>query len=218
MGNAIGREFDMGTSGSAIWWSWWRLRRILGWHWAASGMIWSGREVWRFASGSEPSQSQLRWWRNLMGNGGGWLLSGEKKIIIFYNMKCKDVLDKKLRVADENEIAWHESRWIVRLLSIAIAAWWENNYFFIIWNVLRWEDFGSEDLLGCFIGSRDLIHYGECCQQDGMKTWFLDGSWGGNLKFHDMGIARVDMNWDGIGRKWRWRRWMLSDRKVEMGF
>jgi hypothetical protein len=32
-------------------------------------------------------------------------------------MKCKDVLDKKLRVAGENEIACHESRWIVRLLS-----------------------------------------------------------------------------------------------------
>jgi hypothetical protein len=31
------------------------------------------------------------------------LLSGEK-IIIFYNMKYKDVLDKKLRVAGENEI------------------------------------------------------------------------------------------------------------------
>jgi hypothetical protein len=28
-----------------------------------------------------------------------------KKIIIFYNMKYKDVLDKKLRVAGENEIA-----------------------------------------------------------------------------------------------------------------
>ena len=56
------------------------------------------------SSGSEPSQSQLRWRRNLMGmEAERRLLSGEK-IIIFYNMKCKDVLDKKLRVVGENEI------------------------------------------------------------------------------------------------------------------
>lgn len=49
---------------------------------------------------------------------GEWLLSGDKKkIIIFYNMKCKDVLDKKLRVVGENEIAWHESRCNIGLLS-----------------------------------------------------------------------------------------------------
>jgi hypothetical protein len=80
-------------------------------------------------------------------------------------MKCKDVLDKKLPVAGENEITWHELKlkWNVRLLSIAIAAWWKNNYFFII---MKCEDvemvlpvtgsFGSEDLVGCFVGSRDL--------------------------------------------------------------
>ena len=51
-----------------------------------------------------------------------WRRSGDcyrvikKKIIIFYNMKCKDILDKKLRVVGENEIAWHESRWNIRLL------------------------------------------------------------------------------------------------------
>ena len=42
-----------------------------------------------------------------MGMEAKWrLLSGDKKkIIIFYNMKCKDILDKKLRVVGENEIA-----------------------------------------------------------------------------------------------------------------
>ncbi len=35
---------------------------------------------------------------------GGECYRGNEKIIIFYNMKCKDVLDEKLRVVDENEI------------------------------------------------------------------------------------------------------------------
>lgn len=69
------------------------------------------------SSGVEPSQSQWKWRRNLMGMEAEIAIGWKKKIIIFYNMKCKDVLDKKLRVAGENEITWHESRWIVGLLS-----------------------------------------------------------------------------------------------------
>ena len=40
-----------------------------------------------------------------MGMEVGDCYRAKKKIIIFQNMKCKDVLDKKLRVAGENEIA-----------------------------------------------------------------------------------------------------------------
>ena len=59
------------------------------------------------SSGGEPSQSQWRWRRNLMGmevkevNAIGII----KNKNYFFNMKCKDVLDKKLPVAGENEIA-----------------------------------------------------------------------------------------------------------------
>jgi hypothetical protein len=96
------------------------------------------------SSGGEPSQSQWRWWRNLM----IWRSSGDcyrgiiKIKIIFYNMKCKDVLDKKLPVAGENEIAWHELRWDVRLLSIAVAAWWEK---IIIFYNMKCKDIGGWD-------------------------------------------------------------------------
>ena len=143
--NSIWARVDLGSGEVGECW-----RRTLGWHWAASGMTWSGREVWRFASGSEPSQSQWRWRRNLMR--WRWMLSGDNKkkinFIFFYNMKCKDVLDKKLRVAGENEIAWHESRWNVGLLSDSdrgLAAAW-------------CEVYGSEDLWDALVGSRDLDH------------------------------------------------------------
>ena len=52
------------------------------------------------SSGIEPSQSQWRWRAEVNAIGGIIKIK-----IIFYNMKCKDVLDKKLPVAGENEIA-----------------------------------------------------------------------------------------------------------------
>lgn len=43
------------------------------------------------------------------------------------------------------------------------------------WNHPSREDFGSEDFAGCFIGSRDLVHYGECCPQDDIHEDMLRG-------------------------------------------
>lgn len=69
---------------------------------AASGMTrpGGGTEVWQFgaAAANHPSPS---------GCGRAEVIAiGIIKIkIIFYNMKCKDVLDMKLPVAGENEIA-----------------------------------------------------------------------------------------------------------------
>ena len=92
---------------------------------AASGMTWPGgwTEVCRFgAAAANHNGSQrtipvpVEMEKEPYGNGGE-CYRGNEKIIIFYNMKCKDVLDEKLRVVDENEITWHESRWNVRLLS-----------------------------------------------------------------------------------------------------
>lgn len=117
MVNAIRREFEMDTSGSGIWWGWWMLAAdtgmALGCQW--DDLVWTGSLAVRVGQRTIPSPS----WD---GEGTLWGMEvGDcyrvKKIIIFYNMKYKDVLDKKLRVAGENEIAWHESRWNVGLLS-----------------------------------------------------------------------------------------------------
>lgn len=124
IGNAIRMEFDMGTSGSGIWWSWWMLAAdtgmVFGCQWADH--VWTGSPGLPVSpsvrvSGCEPSKSKWRWRWYLMWMEVGDCYRVKKKIIIFYNMKYKDVLDKKLRVAGENEITWHESRWNVGLLS-----------------------------------------------------------------------------------------------------
>lgn len=209
----------MGTSGSATCRNWWMLAAA-----ADLGLTVGDRDGWearRFGVGCEPSQPMLRWRRYLVGmEAKGWLLSVDKKIkIIFYNMECEDVLDKKLRVTDRNEIKWHESKWIIRLLS-------DSNHYLV-------RSLGSEDaLLVLVIFFRIARSWQDRLpiQKDRLvimmsavsritwrhDSWMTRHDW--NLKFHDMGIGRVDWNWDGIGQKWRWWRWMLSDRKVEMGF
>ena len=117
MVNAIRMEFDMDTSGSGIWWIWWALVMDTG---AGLGLPvgWPGLDGKSGGSRRAANHPSPSW------DDEGTLWGMEvgdcyrvKKIIIFYNMKCKDVLDKKLRVVGENEITWHESRWNVGLLS-----------------------------------------------------------------------------------------------------
>ena len=127
---------------------------------------------------------------------------------------------------------------------IAVAAWWEK---IIIFYNMKWYVMGRF-WFGGFVGmpyriarswtsscyTRRMFGQGQVKDIHGWQGWLVimvsavsgmawrhDSRmtwWVWNLKFHDMGIGRDTGNWDGIGRKWRWRRWMLSDRMVEMGF
>ena len=149
-------------------------------------------------------------------------------------MKCKDVLDKKLPAAGENEITWHESRWIVRLLSDSNRCLVRKIIIFYnmkcpvmgrFWfggSVKRSYQILWSDLMIFRLTAREgwlVIMVNAGSRMTFMKTWFVAASWGWNLKSHDMGIA--SRRWE-LGRhrtemdKCNW--WMLSDRKVEMGF
>ena len=132
-----------------------------------------------------------------------WRRSGDcyrviKKIIIFYNMKCKDILDKKLRVVGENEIAWHESRWNVGLLSDSDRSMVRSLWF----------------ICEMLLLDRAILIMIDCQYEkvDWSSWWVLPvgwhedmihvGWWVWNLKFHDMWIDRVDgtgMTSDGNG-------------------
>lgn len=91
------------------------------------------------SSGGEPSQSQWRWRRNLMGmEEKRRLLSGEDKnknyFFIIWNVKMYLIRNfasrTKMKSHDMNRNG------LLDCYLTAIAAWWKNNFFFIIWNVL----------------------------------------------------------------------------------
>ena len=110
--NSIWTRVDLGSGEVGEYW---------GGHWAGLGLPvrWPGLDGKSGGSRRAANHPSPSW--DDEGTLWEWRWRGDcyrvKKIIIFYNMKYKDVLDKKLRVVGENEITWHESRWNVGLLS-----------------------------------------------------------------------------------------------------
>lgn len=143
-----------------------------------------------------------------------WLLSGDNKnknYFFFYNMKCKDVLDKE---TSRRGWKWNHMTWIeMDCYWIAIAAWW--------------EVYGSEDLWDALIGSRDLDHDRLSIREGWLvivviaasgMTWRHDSRttiWIWNSMTWES-IALMELVWHQT--EMEAKRWMLSDRRVEMGF